>query len=260
MYKIFKYSLFDLSRSKMIYFYTLFFLLAGFALLYLNNDLMTGITNLMNISLLICPLISIIFGVTYFYNSRDFIELLLAQPISRKKILLGKYFGLSITLSLSYFIGTSIPFVLYGIFISNFIFDFITLLLSTIILTYIFSGIAFLITLMNDNKIKGFGYAIFIWLFMAFLYDGLFLLALFVFNEYPIESFSIFMTLLNPIDLARILVMLKLDAAAMLGYTGAVFNKFLGSSYGIILASLSLFIWTLIPILLSIMIGRKKDF
>jgi len=260
MFKIFKYSLFDLSRSKMIYFYTAFFLLAGFALLYLNNDLMTGITNLMNISLLICPLISILFGVMYFYNSRDFIELLLAQPVSRNKILLGKYYGLSITLSLSYFIGTSIPFVFYGIFISSFIFDFIILLLTTVILTYIFSGIAFIVILVNENKIKGIVYAIFIWLLTAFLYDGFFLLALFVFNEYPIESFSIFMTFLNPIDLARILVMLKLDAAAMLGYTGAVFSKFLGTSIGILLASISLLTWTIVPILLSIKIGRKKDF
>ena len=56
---------------------------------------MSGITNLMNIALILCPLISIIFGTMYFYNSRDFIELLLAQPIKRKAIILGQYLGLS---------------------------------------------------------------------------------------------------------------------------------------------------------------------
>jgi len=260
MLKIFKYSLYDLARSKWIYLYTFFYLLAGFALLYLNNDMMSGLTNLLNISLLVCPLISIIFGIMYFYNSREFTELLLAQPINRNSILLGQYFGLSISLSLGYFIGTSIPFVLYGLFISDIIFDFILLLVTSVALTFVFTGFAFFLSLLNENKIRGFGLAIFIWLFLAFIYDGIILLSLFLFSQYPMEIYSIAVTLLNPIDLARILIMLKLDVTAMMGYTGAVFNKFFGSSLGMVMALFSLIIWVLIPILLSIRIGNRKDF
>lgn len=260
MLKIFKYNLFDLSRSKWIYLYTLFYLLAGFALLYLNNDIMAGITNLMNISLLVCPLISIIFGTIYYYNSREFTELLLAQPLKRNSILLGQYLGISISLSIGYFVGTSIPFILYGIFVSEEIFNFVILLISSVALTFIFSGFAFLISLLNENRIRGFGFAIFIWLFMAFVYDGLFLLSLFLFSDYPLETYSIVATILNPIDLARILIMLKLDVTAMLGYTGAVFNKFFGSSLGMIISLFSLIVWAIIPMLFCIRLGNRKDF
>jgi Cu-processing system permease protein len=260
MRKILKYSIYDLTRSKWIYLYLVFYMVTGFALLYLNSDLMSGITNLMNIALILCPLISIIFGTMYYYNSRDFIELLLAQPIKRKSILLGQYLGLSLTLSFGYLAGMAVPFLSYGILVSDRIFDFVTLLITGAALTFIFTGIAFLIAIKNENRIKGFSIAIFVWLFMAVIYDGLFLLSLFMFNDYPLENFSIALTIFNPIDLARILVMLKLDASAMLGFTGAVFNKFFGSTLGIVLTSASLLLWIYIPIYFCIKLGNKKDF
>lgn len=221
---------------------------------------MSGMTNLMNITLLLCPLISIIFGTMYYYNSREFVELLLAQPIMRKTILLGQFFGLSITLSLAFLVGISIPFITYGIFMSSIVFDFTILVISGVLLTFLFSAVSFLISIANDNKIKGFGFAIFYWLFMAFIYDGIFLLLLFGFSNYPLEKFSIAATLLNPIDLARILVLLKLDTAVMLGYTGAVFSKFFGSFWGMMAAAGVMVVWVFVPILLFLRIWKKKDF
>ncbi|ROL61788.1 ABC transporter permease [Bacteroidetes/Chlorobi group bacterium ChocPot_Mid] len=260
MFKVFKYSLFDQTRSKWIYLYTLFFFLVSYAMLYLNNDLMSGLTNLLNISLLICPLVSIIFGTMYFYNSREFTDLLLAQPIKRTTILLGQYFGLSSSLSLAYLLGNLIPFILYGVIVSDIFISFIMLLIAVVSLTFIFSGFAIMISLITDNRIKGFGFSIFLWLFMTFIYDGIFLLTLFLFSDYPMEIFSISVTMLNPVDLARILIMLKLDITSMLGYTGAVFNKFFGSETGIMISSITLIFWLFMPVILSMKIGKRKDF
>ena len=260
MFKIFKYSLYDLMRSKWLYLYLLFFMGAGFALLYLNNDLMSGITNLMNITILLCPLISIIFGTMYYYNSKEFVELLLAQPIKRKTILLGQYLGLSIALSAGFFIGSLVPFLLYGLFVSTLIFDFLILILAGVFLTFIFTAISFFISILNDNKIKGFGLAIFIWLFLAFIYDGIFLLLLFVFNDYPLEAFALSATIFNPIDLSRILVILKLDSAVMLGYTGAVFSDFFGTIWGMLISAFVLLMWVITPIFIFVKIWDRKDF
>jgi hypothetical protein len=52
-------------------------------------------------------------------------------------------------------------------------------------------------------------------------------------------------TLCNPIDLSRILILLKLDISALFGYTGATFKMFLGSSLGMIIAFAML--WIIIP-------------
>ena len=93
MFKILKYSFYDLMRSRWSYVYFLFYLLLGFVLLFLNNDLSKAVITLMNIIIILVPLIATIFGVMYFYNSREFTELLLAQPLKRSSIFLGQYLG-----------------------------------------------------------------------------------------------------------------------------------------------------------------------
>ena len=260
MLKILKYSFYDLIRSRWSYVYLLFYLLLGFVLLFLNNDLSKAVITLMNVIIILVPLIGTIFGVMYYYNSKEFTELLLAQPIKRSSIFLGQYLGVALSLSMSLILGLGIPFMLYGLFQSNEIWDFGLLLVTGIFLTLIFTALAFNIALYNENKIKGFSYAILLWLFMAVIYDGLFLMALMAFESYPLDSFSIGATLFNPIDLSRILILLKLDISALLGYTGAVFQKFFGTGLGLILALSALSLWVLFPVLNIYRKSRKKDF
>jgi len=260
MLKILKYSFYDLMRSRWSYVYFFFYLLLGTVLLFLNNDLSKAVITLMNVIIILVPLIGTIFGVMYYYSSREFTELLLAQPIKRSSIFLGQYFGVALSLSMSLIIGLGLPFVFYGIFRSSAIWDFSLLLITGTFLTLIFTALAFIIALANENKIKGFGYAILLWLFMAVIYDGLFLLSLVYFEDYPLDKFSLIATMLNPIDLSRVLILLKLDISALLGYTGAVFQKFFGTSLGLIISSGMLLLWVLIPIGIIYRMVKRKDF
>jgi len=136
----------------------------------------------------------------------------------------------------------------------------LTLLGNGLLLTFIFSGLAFLIALRNDNKIRGFGLAILTWLFFAVVYDGIVLLLLLFFRDYPLENAALGLSILNPIDLSRILILLKLDISALMGYTGAVFQKFFGTIWGSVVAVLSLGFWVLIPVISIRMLSNKKDF
>lgn len=260
MFKILKYSFYDLVRSRWSYVYFAFYLVLGFALLFLNSNVSKSVITLMNIIIVLTPMIGTIFGVMYFYSSREFTELLLAQPIKRSTIFLGQYLGVSLSLSLSLVLGLGIPFMIYGVFQSSEIWNFGLLLVSGAFLTFIFVAIASIISLKHENKIKGFGYAIFIWLFMAVIYDGLFLISLVLFKDYPLDKFSLFATMLNPIDLSRILILLKLDISALLGYTGAIFQKFFGTNAGLIVSLGILSAWTAIPIYFIKRISAKKDF
>lgn len=260
MLKILKYSFYDLIRSRWLILYGLFFLIAGYVILYLGGDISKGIASLMNLTLILTPLIGTLFGVINFYHSREFIELLVAQPIQRRNIFLGMYLGFAIALSLAFSIGLGIPFLSYGLWLSNEISNFLSLLLVGIFLTFIFSAFAYLIAIYNENKLKGFGTAILFWLVMAFVYDGLFLISLVLFQDYPVEKLSIALSVLNPIDLSRILVMLKLDLSALMGYTGAVFQKFFGTSLGILISYSALLFWTVSPIGWILYKSNKKDF
>jgi len=260
MLKILKYSFYDLMRSRWSYVYFLFYLLLGFVLLFLNNDVSKAVITLMNIIIVLTPLIGTIFGVMYYYNSKEFTELLLAQPIKRNKIFMGQYLGIAISLTLSLVLGLGIPFLAYGLFMSSAIFDFGLLLVVGAFLNFIFVALSFNIALSNENKIKGFGYAILMWLFLAVIYDGIFIISLFTFNDYPLDKFSLMATMCNPIDLSRILILLKLDISALLGYTGAVFRKFFGTNWGLVLSMLVLCLWVILPVLRMNFKLKKKDF
>ncbi len=260
MLKILKYSFYDLMRSRWSYVYFAFYLLLGIVLLFLNNDLSKAVITLMNVIIILVPLIGTIFGVMYYYNSKEFTELLLAQPLKRSSIFLGQYLGVATSLSLSLVLGLGIPFVFYGLFNSNAIWNFSLLLTTGVFLTLIFTALAFNIALSNENKIKGFGYAILLWLFLAIIYDGIFLMTLILFDDYPLDKLSLIGSMLNPIDLSRILILLKLDISALLGYTGAVFKQFFGTNFGFIISFIMLSVWVILPVFRIALVAKKKDF
>lgn len=260
MFKILKYSFADLTRSRWSYVYLLFYLILGFVLLFLNNSLSKAVITLMNVIVVLTPMIGTIFGIMYFYSAREFTELLLAQPVKRSKIFLGQYLGLASSLSLSLILGLGIPFVFYGITQSAEIWDFGLLLIVGTFLTFIFVALAVNIALRNENKVKGFGYAILLWLFMAVIYDGIFMILLIVLDDYPLDKFTLIASMFNPIDLSRIMILLKLDISALLGYTGALFQNIFGSGWGMIVSLFMLLFWTLIPVWFLIRIAKKKDF
>ncbi len=260
MLKILKYSFFDLMRSRWSYIYFIFYLLMGFVLLFLNNDVDKAVITLLNIIIILTPLIGTVFGIMYYYTSKEFTELLLSQPLKRSTIFIGQYLGVAISLSLSLIIGLGIPFLIYGIARSSSIFNFTSLLIVGGFLTFIFVALSYNIALAFNDKIKGFGFAILLWLFMAVIYDGILMIVMMSFQEYPLDKFALGAVMFNPIDLSRILILLKLDISALLGYTGAVFQKFFGTGRGMLVSLSMLTLWVLLPLWNLTRIANKKDF
>lgn len=260
MLKIFKYIFFDLIRSRWSYVYFLFYLIIGSSMLFLVNDVSKSVITLMNIIVVLTPLVGTLFGVMHYYSFREFTELLLAQPIARKTIFLGHYIGLSLSLVFSLCLGLGIPFILYGVFQSPEIWNFMSLLWVGVVLTFIFVALAFNIAMANENRIRGFGFAVLLWLILAVVYDGLFLILLLVFEDYPLDSFALVASMMNPIDLSRIFILLKLDISALFGYTGATFKMFLGTGLGTLVSTTVMLLWILIPSLLIVRKARNKDF
>lgn len=260
MKKILKYSLYDLLRSRWTFIYLGFYLLLALGLLWLSGDHGKVIISLMNIELLLVPLIATMFSVIYFYNSREFVELLLAQPIPRINIFLGQYLGVSFSLALSYLLGLGLPFLLFGIVGSPQAGNFAIVLITGVALTFVFSALAFWIALKQENRLRGFGLALLVWLFFAVIYDGLLLMLLTAFRDYPLDNLALGAAFLNPIDLSRIMILLKLDISALMGYTGALFQQFMGAGPGLLLALLSLLVWIGLPTTAIAWVAKHRDF
>ena len=129
-----------------------------------------------------------------------------------------------------------------------------------ILLHLCFLALAFLIALSVEDRLRGFSTSLVLWLVMVFLYDGALLYVIAYFSDYPLDRFTIGAILLNPVDLERILVLMQLDASVLLGYTGAVFRRFFGTTLGIFTALGAMTLWVAVPTAVFFHRLGKKDF
>ncbi len=225
-----------------------------FSAFNLEDNSTKGVLTVQSIILLTVPLVSLIFSTIYLYNSNEFIELLLGQPVQRKKIWISLFTGLSLSLVIAFLISGGVPLLLYAP--ANLA---LMMILIGCLITVIFVSLACLCAMLTRDKAKGIGIAILIWLFFALLFDGLLLFILFQFSDYPIEKPMIALASLSPIDLSRILMQLHMDVSAMMGYTGAIFKDFFGNTLGMSMAILLLVLWIVIPFWISLRKFKRKD-
>lgn len=255
MGKIIKYVFLDILQRKIILAYTLFLLLVSLSFFQSESNPGKAMVSLLNVVLIVLPLISLIFSTIHFYNSYEFIELLLAQPMQRSKILLSEFAGVAASLLLAFVTGIGLP-----------LFWFVphqptawALLFSGCSLTLIFVSLSFLASVMSRDKATGIGIALLLWLYFSLIYDGLVLSILFAFSDYPLERIMILLASLNPVDLGRIFVLLQMDISALMGYTGAIYKNFLGTGTGILFTAVVMLFWIVLPLWLSVVIFVRKD-
>ena len=262
MLKLLKYEFFNMYRNKWIFFYFLFFFILTLALFYFAKAPVKVVTTLLQFVILVIPLISLILGTIFLYDSRNFIELLLSQPINRRNIYISKYIGTSISLTLSFLLGIWLPYLFFikKIEAPPEYLLYLLLSLSGIFMTFIFVAFAFMIATFFEDKVKGFGASILLWLYMTLIYDGIVLFIIVYFREYPLEKPILILSTLNPVDIARIFVILKLDIAALLGYTGAIFQRFFDTKLGLMVSFSVMIFWVLFPLSLGLWKFNKKDF
>lgn len=254
MNKIIRYVFVDLLRNKTILVYTLLLLVLSISVYSMEDNYEKGLVSLLNIVLFVVPLVNIVFTSIYLYNSAEFINLLVSQPLKRTHIWLSIFIGLAGALTLSFIIGVAVPTFVYAFSISG-----LTLIGCGILLSLIFVSIAMWTSVLIRDKAKGIGLAILLWLYFGLLFDALVLFMLFQFSDYPIENLMVALSMFNPIDISRILILLELDLSAMMGYTGAIFRDFFGTTMGMGITLFVMLLWCIIPLWLSLRYFKKKD-
>ncbi len=254
MNRIVKIILGDIFKNKIVLAYTLILAILSWTSFALEDNSAKGMLTILNIILFTVPLVCILFGTIYLYNSSEFIELLLSQPIQRKKIWSSLFIALSLAMIAAFLLGAGIPLLVYAPDMSGFMMIIVGCLISTI-----FIALAFLCSIITRDKAKGIGIAIMTWLYFALIFDGIVLFLLFQLSEYPIEHAMVAITALSPIDLARIQILLHLDVSTMMGYTGAIFKDFFGTTVGLFASFLLLCLWIFVPYIVSLIKFKHKD-
>ena len=258
MLRIARYGMRDLLRSRWLMAYALFFFVATFALARFSDTEAKALLSLANVVLLVVPLANVVFGTMYLCGSREFVELLLAQPVRRSTLFGGLYAGLAVPVALASAAGIVLPFLLRGAGAGT-LRTVASVALIAALLSAVFTSIAAVIAYAIEDRVRGLVVAIGAWLLLAVLYDAAVLMAAVQFADYPLERAMVGAMVANPIDLARLLVLHQFDVAALLGYTGAVFQRFFGGS-GAFVAAVAALLWIALPAFAGARLFHNKDF
>lgn len=242
MWKVYKYTLLDLARNRFALGYALLLLLVSVGLFMLEADNTKALISLTQVILALAPLLALIFTIIYFYNQYEFTVLLAVQPLRRSSITRAQFLAVTTALLGAFLFGVALPVTAYAHGPIGW-----TLLLTGSALTAVFCALGMFIAVRQRDRARAVGVGLVIWVFMVLVYDSLLLWLMFSFIDRPIEPLIVPLAALNPIDLSRILIMLKIDLAALLGYTGAVYQQFFGSVGGMLLSFLALLLWILLP-------------
>ena len=258
--KIVRYVLLDVMRNRWVLGYAVFFFALTDVLLRLGGSGPRALLSLLNVVVLLIPLVTIVFGTIYWHGAREFNELLLSQPVERSTLFHGLFAGLVLPLSAAFMVGVSIPLALHQAVDGETAPLLGMMLVAGVALTAVFGALAVLIGGLVDDRLKGLGIALGVWVLLTVAYDGLVLWVAMAYQDYPIEGAMLALTFANPVDLARVLLIMRFDESALMGYTGAVVQRLLGGSLGALAAAGGLMVWTIVPGLFALRAFRRRDF
>lgn len=253
---VLKYELQNLRRNRWILLYMIAQALAGFIFLRLSGDPKKALLSLSTLGVGLIPLVTTLLTVVSGYYNEKYTELLLTQPVSRKEVFFSRILSLVVSLSMAWIIGAMSPFAFYGYFNLN----LAIVLMSGVFLTMIFTSLGLWIVNSIQDRIRGIGIALVLWLYFVFMHDAIVLGILLVFREYPLDFIGGFLTAINPVGLIRVLLLRSQEGAVLLGEAGTRLGFWLTSIQGAVLGGAIASFWLFVPTFLGWRRFRRRDF
>ncbi len=187
------------------------------------------ITSLASLSVYFVPLIALMISHDAIVGEyeRGTLLLLMAYPITRTQLILGKFLGHLTILTIALTIGYGLAFTLLATISETTASDYtaaLTLIATSILLGAIFILLGYIISLIFRERTTAAGAAIGIWLFMVILYDLALLGLLMSDTNHAIGKgmFSFLMNI-NPSDAFRIFNLSSFESARAI--TGLAVNE-----------------------------------
>lgn len=216
--------------------------------------------SLINLVLLFVPLIGLTLGSANLTGDRETGALvyLLAQPVSRVEVLLGKYLGMAGALLATLTLGFGVAGVVLAL--QGSIQDAGSYLL-TVLLAYLLAlamlSLGFLMSTVTQKTTAALGGALFLWLFLVFIGD-LGIMGTALSTQMPIQV-VFFIAVLNPLQMFKIASILTIQAnLEVLGPAGLYATDQFG---GLLLPMLLLGLvsWIILPLLGAITVFSRQE-
>ena len=184
------------------------------------------IASLTSLVIYLIPLIALLLGFDAVVGERErgTLDLVLALPITRLELLLGKYLGLAAALTLSTLAGFGLIALVLGAQAGQAALEpYGGFIVSSVLLGLAFLSLAVMVSVLASDRTRASGLAIALWFFFVLVFD-LLLLGLLVASggEAGGDAFP-YLLLLNPADVFRILNVFSLEEVGNLyGLAGIV--------------------------------------
>lgn len=209
------------------------------------------IASLVSLVIYLIPLIALLLGFDAIVGERErgSLDLLLALPITRLELLLGKYLGLALALSLSTLAGFALVGVLlYRQFQWGGLYHYLGFVLSSALLGLSFLSLAVLLSVLARDRTRASGLAITLWFAFVLVFDLLLLGALVATGgQFGGETMA-YLLLLNPADIFRIINVFSLDQVRSLYGLASIVPPSLGDPW---LMGGAMLAWIVLPLALA---------
>jgi Cu-processing system permease protein len=209
---------------------------------------------LMNLCLLLAPLVAVLMGAASIAGERErgTLEHLLAQPLTRTRLLLAKHVGLAISLTAATLVGFLPAGILVvsaagpGVVGHYLIFPGIAVLVGMSM-----AGVGLLISVSSRTAVQAQGVGIFAWFGFVLLYD-LLLVGVLAVSGVRVELLAVALVA-NPVDAARVLGVLALEPDLyLLGPAGAYLTAQLSRSGAALVLGGALLVWAVAPLVAAV--------
>lgn len=242
------YEFFESIRNKWLLIISSLFFLFCWILFFLDSsDGNRAIVSILNLVLLMIPLFSLVFGGMSFVAGIPFLDVTLSRPLGRFRVYWGKWLGANLSLSLGFSGGLLMAAVFFIRFEEGSIFALALLFIIGVVLSASFLSISFLLSVVLRSKELVLVVSLLVWFFFYILYD-LFVMGFSVwFGDYPLELPLTILIFLNPIDMARVSVLMSLDIGNLMGISATLFQKVLSPGWRVMGMGLGFCIWVLLP-------------
>ena len=217
--------------------------------------------SLLNLVIYLVPLMSLIMGALAFTGERGAAELLFSQPVMRSEVLLGRLWGLfvSVTTAICFGFGMAGAVIALNADGEGSL-AYMALVGLTLLLALVFLSLGTMVAVVAQKRAKAFGYTLFLWFFFVLFYDLLVMGVAFLLNE-RLANFLIFLSLFgNPADMVRVSALIAMGGTSIFGAAGALLIKFFGGmlSAALLLVS-TLLVWFIGPIVIANRVLKGQD-
>jgi Cu-processing system permease protein len=258
------------ARSTWLAAYTLIFAALALGLSYLGERNLGGLgfenfsrttASLLNLCILLAPLVALLIGAGAIAGVRDrgTLSYLLAQPLDRWELLVGKYAGIALSIALATALGFGIAGVWIAFTTSSLAAGtYLLFIILVVALVCVMTGIGVLASAVSATRVQATSIAILTWIALVFIFDLVLIGAV---SSTSLGGGGLLsLLLLNPVEIIRVLAIIHLEPdLQILGPFGAYILERFGVGGASVILGTALAAWVVAPVTLAAWLFSTRD-